>query len=144
MTSQVATSQAQPRSLWLSTGAIVLGFFAVVLLSLGTDVVLHAFKVYPPWGQPMHDPGLNFLALAYRVVYGIVGSYITASRAPRNPMRHALVGGGIGLVLSLIGVVAAIRMDLGPVWYPIGLVVTALPCAWLGGTLQARRDRAGR
>ena len=144
MTTQATTQTAQPRSLWLSTGSIVLGFFAVVLLSLGTDVVLHVFKVYPPWDQPMRDPGLNFLALAYRIIYSVIGCYITASLAPRSPMRHALVGGVIGLVLSMVGVVAAIRMDFGPIWYPIALVVTALPCAWLGGALHNRRDKAGR
>ena len=120
-----------------STAAVLLGFFAVVVLSLGTDQVLHTLDVYPPWGQPMHDPGLNLLALSYRCVYGVVGSYIAAHVAPRNPMRHAMVLGLIGLVLSAAGAIATITMaDLGPDWYPISLVLTALPCAWLGGVLH--------
>jgi hypothetical protein len=57
-------------------------------------------------------------------------------RAPRNPMHHALVLGVIGFAPSLAGAIAAIRMDLGPDWYPIALAVTALPCAWLGGVLH--------
>ena len=32
-------------------------------LSLGTDQALHVLRVYPPWGQPMHPPWLNLLAL---------------------------------------------------------------------------------
>jgi hypothetical protein len=98
--------------------------------------VLHVLEVYPPWGRAMHDPGLNLLALAYRCVYAVVGSYVAATLAPRNPMRHALVLGVIGFALSLAGAIAAIRMDLGPGWYPIALAVTALPCAWLGGVLH--------
>jgi len=129
----------QPRNLWRSTGAVLLGFVAVVVLSLGTDQVLHMLEVYPPWGQPMRDPGLNLLALAYRCVYGVLGSYIAARLAPRNPMRHALVLGVIGFVLSLAGALATIPMDLGPAWYPIALVVTALPGAWLGGALHKLR-----
>ena len=144
MTSQATTPRSHPRSLWLSTGAIVPGFFAVVLLSLGADGVLHVLKVYPPWGQPMREPGLNLLALAYRIVFGVVGSYITASLAPHSPMRHALIGGGIGFLLSTAGVIAGIQMDLGPLWYPIALALTALPCAWLGGALYSRRAGAER
>ena len=140
MTSHPTRPRAHPRNLWLSTGAVVLGFFAVALLSLGADMVLHSLKVYPPWGQPMREPGLNLLALAYRIVFGVAGSYITASLAPHSPMRHALVGGVIGFVLSTAGVIAGIKMDLGPLWYPIALALTALPCAWLGGALYSGRE----
>jgi hypothetical protein len=113
-----------------------------VALSLGTDQVLHGLAVYPPWGQPMHDPGLNLLALAYRSVYAVAGSYLAARLAPHDPMRHALALGLVGLVLSTAGALAAITADLGPSWFPVALVLTALPCAWLGGALyRARRAR---
>jgi len=130
------TEGAPPRRLLRSTGAVLAGLVAVFVLSLGTDQVLHSLQVYPPWGQPLYDTGLLLLALAYRIVYGIVGGYVVARLAPRNPMRHALVMGIVGLVLSTAGVIAATRMDLGPMWYPVVLLLTALPCAWLGGLLQ--------
>jgi len=127
-----------------SAGAVLLGFVTVVVLSLGTDQVLHVLEVYPPWGQPMYDPGLNLLALAYRIVYAVLGSYIAARFAPRNPMRHALALGSVGLVVSLAGAIGTITMaDLGPSWYPIALVLTALPCAWVGGALH-RGTSGGR
>ena len=126
-----------------SVGAIVAGLIVIVALSLGTDQVLHVLEVYPPWGQPMRDTGDNLLALSYRIVYGILGSYVTARLAPRAPMRHALILGAIGVVLSLLGAVAAITMDLGPIWYPIALVITALPCAWAGGALHRARQMEG-
>jgi len=140
MTIPTTKTSTHPRRLWRSTGAVLLGFFAVVVLSLGTDQVLHVFGVYPPWGQPMHEPGLNLLALAYRTVYAVVGSYIAARLAPHNPMRHAVVLGVVGLALSVAGAIATIPMDLGPAWYPIALVLTALPCAWLGGALHRMRQ----
>src|SRR5215472_13285026 len=134
MTMQATASGMQRRNLWQSTGAIVLGLVAVVVLSLGTDEVLHLLKVYPPWGRPMFDSRLNLLALSYRIVYSVVGSYIAARFAPRNPMRHAMVLGAIGFVLSVPGAIfITTHTDLGPAWYPIALTVTALPCAWLGG-----------
>ena len=40
-------------SFWRSTGAVAAGFAAIVVLSLGTDQVLHVLRVYPPWGEPM-------------------------------------------------------------------------------------------
>ena len=119
-----------------SVGAVLLGFVAVVALSLATDEVLHLLEVYPPWGQAMRAPGLNLLALTYRSVFAVAGSYIAARFAPRRPMYHALALGAIGCVLALAGAIASIPMDLGPAWYPIALVVTALPCAWLGGALH--------
>ena len=125
---------------WRSIGAVFLGFLAVVILSLGTDQVMHVLKVYPPWNEPMNDTGDNLLALTYRCVYGVIGSYITAKFAPYSPMLHVWIGGGIGFVLSTIGAIAATSMNLGPMWYPIALVITALPCAWLGGMLHQKRN----
>ena len=127
----------EQRRIGRSVAAILLGLVAGAVLSLGTDQLLHVLEVYPPWGQPMNDPGLNCLALAYRIVYAILGSYIAARFAPRNPMRHALVLGFVGLGLSGVGAIAAVAMaDLGPNWYPVALVLTALPCAWLGGVVH--------
>ena len=77
---------------------------------------------------------LNLLALVYRCTYAVFGCCLAAQLAPRNPMRHALVLGVIGLLLSTAGAIAAIPMDLGPAWYPVALALTALPCAWLAGT----------
>jgi len=129
----------RPRRILRSLGALFAGFVVVVVLSLGTDLVLHATRVFPPWGQPMADR-LFLLATAYRTVYAIVGSYITARLAPYGPMQHALLGGVIGLVLSTVGAVATWNQgpEFGPHWYPLALIATALPCAWAGGRLYVR------
>lgn len=143
MTMQTTSPGTGPRRLPRSIAAIAVGFFSVVILSLGTDQVLHVLDVYPPWGQPMRDPGLNLLALAYRTVYTVFGSYLTARLAPHAPMRHVLILGGIGLVFAVGGVIAATQVDLGPIWYPVALAVETLPCAWLGGVLHRVRHGGG-
>ena len=135
-----ATTAIEPLRPARSLAAVLIGFAVVVGLSLGTDQVLHKLQVYPPWGQPMHDPALNLLALTYRCVYTVLGMYITARLAPRSPLRHALVAGAIGTVMAAAGAIATIPLDLGPAWYPVALAVTALPCAWLGAALH----RSGR
>jgi hypothetical protein len=138
MSSQTAESPdaiAPRRRLARSILAVVAGFIIVVILSIGTDAVLHALQVFPPLGQRMSDK-LFLIATIYRTVYAILGSYITARLAPDRPMAHALVGGIIGLILGSVG--AAVtwnRAELGPHWYPLALVVTALPCAWIGGKI---------
>ena len=122
-------------SRWKSVGAVLLGIVVGAALSLGTDQVLHVAHVYPPWGQPMYEPALNLLALFYRLVYGVLGGYIIARFAPHSPLRHAMAGGILGFIVSLAGVIAATQMDLGPLWYPIALALSAIPCSWLGGWL---------
>lgn len=127
----------QPRSILRSIAAVFAGVVAVFILSLGTDMVLHATGVFPPWFQPM--AGMLFmLALAYRIVYGVAGGYITARLAADRPMAHAIALGVVGLLLSILGTAGTWNKgpEFGPKWYPLALVATALPCAWLGGKLR--------
>jgi hypothetical protein len=138
MSIQMTMTTTQPRSLWRSTAAVLVGILAGAVLSLGTDQVLHVLEVYPPWGQPMYEPRLNLLALSYRCVYDGVGFYVIARLAPRNPMRHVWVGAAIGFVLCTAGMVAALSANLGPVWYPVALAFSTLLCAWVAGALYRK------
>lgn len=137
MSNGVRMKENHPRSLGRSIGALIAGFLAVIILSLGTDIALHAIGVAPPLGERMSD-ALLLLAVVYRTLYGVAGSYITARLAPDRPMQHALLGCGIGLVLSIVvGVATWNRVpSLGPHWYPLALIATALPSAWVGGKLR--------
>jgi len=85
----------------------------------------------------------SLLATAHRVVYGIAGSYIAARFAPDRPVQHALVLGVFGVIVSIVG--AVVRWNRGPAfgphWYPLALVATAIPCAWLGGKLRVMQLR---
>ncbi len=141
-------SEARPtRNIPRSIGAIFAGFAFVIIVTLITDQLLHVTGVFPPWGASMvgYDAAL-LLATAYRIVYGIAGSYVTARLAPDRPMQHALLGGFIGLALSIVG--AAVTWNggpaFGPHWYPLALIVTALPTAWAGGKLHIMRATAER
>jgi hypothetical protein len=124
------------RSILRSIAAIVAGLVVIVVLSLGTDVVMHATGIYPPWFQYMPD-SLFLLATAYRIVYSVLGSYIAARLAPARPMLHALILGVIGFVLSIAGAISTWNKgrEFGPKWYPLVLVVISIPLAWLGGKI---------
>jgi hypothetical protein len=132
-----------PRRIGRSIGALLAGLVFVVVVSLGTDLALHAAGIIPELGQRMSD-GMFALATAYRIVYGVVGSYVTARLAPDRPMGHALVGGLIGLALATLGAVVTWNKDFGPHWYPVSLIITALPTAWLGGKLRVMQLASDR
>lgn len=139
MSTPIAIEQGRTRHLGRSIIAIAAALLANAGLSVGTDQVFHTLDVYPPWGQPMHDPSLNLVALSYRIVFGVVAGYVAARLAPNAPMRHVAVLGGIGLVLATLGgVVTITQYDLGPDWYPVALALLAFPTVWLGGVLHNR------
>jgi hypothetical protein len=134
------TVSERPRAL-RRVGALLAGLLVVVVLSTAADALLHATGVYPPAGQPM--PGALFLlATAYRLAFGTLGSFVAARLAPARPMWHAVALGAVGTALAAAGLVATWNAALGPRWYPVALVVTALPCAWLGGRLAEAASRS--
>jgi len=130
----------RPRTWPRSALALLSGFLTVVGLSVATDAVLHAIGTFPRAGM---SGGLFLLATVYRSLYAIAGSYITARVAPHGPMQHALIGGAVGLVISTVGAVATWNQGpaFGPHWYPIALIATALPTAWVGGKIRVMQLR---
>jgi hypothetical protein len=129
------------RRLGRSTLAVVAGLAANVVLAMAADEVMYAIGVFPRPPAVTYETLPYVLATAYRAAFGVAGAWLTARLAPSRPMRHALILGGIGLLLCTAGVVASFSMDLGPVWYPLALLIVTLPCAWLGGRL-AQKGRA--
>jgi len=119
------------RSVW----AVVAGVLFVVGVTTGVDLVLHAAGVFLPWDQPLDDAGAA-LALAYRIVISVGGAWLTARLAPRSPMTHALALGLVGVVLASAGAVATWNLGMGPRWYPLSLVLFAIPQCWAGGWLE--------
>jgi hypothetical protein len=136
------TETQTPRRIGRSILALLAGMVVGVALTLTTDEFLHKIGVFPPWGASMVGfEGALLLATIYRTVYGVLSSYITARLAPNRPMGHALVGGAIGLAVSILG--AALTWNKGPAfgphWYPLALVVLALPTAWVGGMMRMKQ-----
>jgi len=129
-----------PLRIGRSIAAVVIGIVATIAITIVTDIVLHAIKLFPPLDQRVPD-ALLALATAYRTIYGIAGSYLTARLAPSRPVLHAMVGGALGFVVGIVGAVAT--WNGGPAyethWYPIALIVLALPQSWLGGWLRERQ-----
>jgi hypothetical protein len=119
---------------WRSIWAVLAGALVAIVVTTLIDVGLHVARVFPPISQPIDD-ALALLASSYRVFIGVASAWLTARLAPKEPMRHALVLGIVGTAAALAGVVATWNLGLGPRWYPVSLVILAMPESWAGGRI---------
>jgi hypothetical protein len=128
------------RRLSRSVVAVIAGALVGIALSVGTDALLRVAGVLPAPGQAVTGTAL-LVATIYRTIYGVLGSYITARVAPYGPMAHSMVLGFMGLAANLAGTIATWNKNLGPHWYPVALIVLALPTAWMGGRIRIAQLR---
>ena len=118
-----------------SIGAVIGGFLVLAVLSTAMDTALEK-TIWPGLAQAHASTGVWIFVTFYRAVFSIFGCYIAARLAPSRSMAHALALGVIGVILSSLG--AYVMWSLGTHWYPIALIVIALPCAYIGGWLYER------
>ncbi len=132
----MSQARSQPHLL-RSIAAILAGLVIGIVLSVGTDAALSAIGVLPPLGKPAASGSL-LVATVYRTIYSVIASYIAARLAPYRPMLHAMVLGFLDFAVSITGAVFTWNKaaEYGPHWYPIALVILALPAAWVGGKLR--------
>ena len=123
--------------------AIVVGFVLIAALAMGTDMlVMRAFPAAFNDGVT-NDLSILMLMAAYVAVYAITGCYVTARLAPDRPMRHALILGGLGLVMNVVATISL--WGTAPAWYHILNLLLVMPYAWVGGRIRERQlMHAGR
>jgi len=128
-------------SKWRSVWAVLAGFIVIVITSSAMDAVMHVTGIFPPVGQAMSD-ALFAWATVYRIIFSIIGCYVTARLAPNRPLSHALWLGYLGVVVSAVATVVTWNKGpaFGPHWYPIALVLVAIPCAWIGSKIYEKRQ----
>lgn len=129
--------QVSSRNIARSILALFAGFVVNVVLSLLTDFALQFAGVLH---MPMNDRQ-SALAAGYRTIYSVIGSYVVARLAPYRPMQHALFGAAMGVVIAAAGAAATWNKNLGPHWYPVVLILTALPTGWTGAKIWMARAR---
>lgn len=120
-----------------SIGAIVAGFAILVILSIVTDSILEKTGIMKTEPFNENPVWLISIIILYRTIFNTFGCYLTARLAPNKPVRHAIILGVIGVVLTIVGLIA--MWDIPPRWYPISLIVLTLPAAWLGGKMAIKK-----
>jgi hypothetical protein len=122
-----------------SIGAVLAGLIFIGVTHSAIDAILEGIGILPKGNLYVSTPLILFV-IFYRAVFSLFGCYLTAKLAPRNPMMHSLILGGIGTLLSATGAIVTADMNLGPAWYAWSLVFIALPIAWLAGKIYLIRN----
>jgi hypothetical protein len=120
-----------------SIGAVIAGFALLVILSVITDSILEKTGIMKKEPFVENPVWLIAIIILYRTIFNTLGCYLTARLAPNRPMKHAIILGIIGVVLTIVGLIA--MWDIPPRWYPISLMVLTLPAAWVGGKTAIRK-----
>lgn len=124
-----------------SIAAILAGFITGALLSIGTDFLMEKLGVMSAANFKQTSLSILLLVIAYRFIFNVIGCYITAALAPNKPMKHVMIIGIIGTVLSIAGALA--MWDQAIPFYNIAIILISLPSAWLGGQLFLKTQSNG-
>jgi len=137
---------AKLRSPLAVLAGVVAGAFVIALFEfLGQ----HVYP--PPAGMDPRNPesiraamahvpkGALFLVLVAWSAGSVVGGALAARIAPRRPVIHALVVGGL---LLAAGVMTMLELP-HPGWFQLAGVATFLPAAWAGSRLVRRPPTSG-
>jgi hypothetical protein len=120
--------------------ALLAGFTAVVLVNMAAGRMLEA--VLPgslnPEGLPLTTLAQG-LYLPILFLAGMAGAFLVVFGAPRAPVAHGLIFGG----LALLGDVIVVRDHAATwaVWFSVLVVATVPPQVWLGVVLGLRARR---
>lgn len=126
-----------------SIGAVLAGFVACFVLAIATDVVLVMAHVFPDPAHPeLYGDGLYALITLYTAAYSAFGGWLAARLAPARPIAHAVALGVLGFVASSLGAYMNWDKAAGHEWYPIALIIIAIPSCWLGGMIYMKRKPA--
>jgi hypothetical protein len=118
--------------------AILAGFIFIGVTHNGTDFILESLGIFTPPTIRFDTTWMVITATIYRNVFMVAAGYITAALAPAPKMRYVFILGVIGTLLGIAGIFINLKYDLGPMWYPVALVLLGFPCLFLGAKLRIK------
>lgn len=121
-----------------SIGAILAGFVLTFILSLGTDFALNATGFLKMENFKENSNIVVLGVIVYRFIFNVVGCYLTAKLAPLNPMKHCIIIGIIGTVLSLVASIA--MWNEAVPFYNISVILMSIPSAYIGAKLFLKNN----
>lgn len=125
-----------------SIGAILAGFVLGAFLSIGADILMDKMGIMPMDNFKQTPFIIICVVIVYRFIFNVIGCYLAARLAPNKPMKHVIIIGIIGTVLSLLG--SFTMWDKAIPFYNIAIILISLPSAWLGGQLFLKKQNNGK
>ena len=119
-------------------GAILAGFIFIGITHNGTDFVLEKLGIFTPPTVRFDTTWMVITAVIYRNLFMIAAGYLVAALAPVPKMRYVVILGVIGTLLGIAGIFVNLQYDLGPMWYPVALVLLGFPCLYIGAKLRIK------
>ena len=113
-----------------SVVAVVAGYFIFAV----SAVVL--FRVAARDPHTPQDPGFVLFAVAYGMVFALLGGVAAAAIAGRRPIVHACILAGIISLGAFISLSAS--PGEGAIWSQLAAIGVMAPCAVVGGLLRGR------
>lgn len=127
------------KSIFKSIGAILAGFVLGATLSVATDFLFDKLGIMSLDNFKETTAIILLVIIVYRFVFNVMGCYLAAKLAPSKPMKHVIIMGIIGTVLSILG--SFVMWDIAIAWYNIAIILIALPSAILGGKLYLKNQK---
>ena len=112
-------------------------------MSVGIGLTTYAVSRFFPGiavnGQP--TPDYILVNLAYSAVFAVLGGFMAALIAGREPLKHAIILAAVCYLFFLMAMGAPTPPDMPPwpFWYKVGLLVVLGPSVTLGGFLRQRQ-----
>ena len=121
------------KKIFKSIGAILAGFILGATLSIATDFLMDKLGIMSMENFKQTPVIIILVVIVYRFIFNVLGCYFTAKLAPGKPIKHVIIIGIIGTILSIAGAVAMWENAIP--FYNIAIILISLPSAWLGGQL---------
>jgi hypothetical protein len=119
-------------------GIVVLTVLSFAIEAVADPLLLKLFpQALPDQTALSYNLPVSLFTLAYTALSIAVGGYVTALLARRLPVRHAVIMGAIEVVFTA-GAMLSFR-DQAPLRNWILAMAIAVPAAWSGGRIRARR-----
>lgn len=124
------------------TGIVVLTLLTFAIEAATTALLMNAFpNALPTEAALQRNVPMKLFILVYSALCMIAAGFVTASIAPRNELRLAIVMAAIQVALTAWAMSAF--YDRAPLWSWLVGMVLMVPAAWHGAQLRLKR-KAGR
>lgn len=118
--------------------AVIAGFFTIVTISFGIELLLEKLDIFPP-NREEFITWMFVISIVYRIVISVLGGFVVGKLAPRKPKNHVIILAVIGTIIGIAGVITGWNLPGYPRWYAISLTLLTFPSIWYGGKLAISR-----